>query len=108
MSVTPTRAAVRPWRTGMPERPDVPLPPRALPLLRGGRPLKRWRWVGCFGPDVMLCAAIARVGPLPTAWWAVWDREARTLAEHTLRRASGVDLAGNRVRVDDGPVSIDL
>ena len=28
-----------------------------MPVLRGGRPLKRWTWVGAFGPDVMLCAA---------------------------------------------------
>jgi len=24
---------------------------------------KSWTWVGGFGPDVMLCAAVARVGP---------------------------------------------
>jgi hypothetical protein len=96
------------WRTGMPGRPDVPVPPQPMPLLRGGRPLKRWRWVGCFGPEVMLCAAVAHVGPAVSAWWAVWDREARTLAEHTLRRARAVDVSPGRVVVEDGPVAIDL
>jgi hypothetical protein len=39
---------------------------------------KRWRWLGAFGPDVMLCVATARVGLARTAWWAVWDgRELR-------------------------------
>ncbi|HET6548345.1 MAG TPA: DUF2804 family protein [Solirubrobacter sp.] len=34
---------------------------------------KSWRWVGAFGPDVMLCVASARVGLLRRSWWAVWD-----------------------------------
>jgi hypothetical protein len=58
-----------------------------MPLLRDGRPLKRWTWVGAFGPDVMLCAARAWVGPVPVSWWAVWDR--RTLAERFVRRTAG-------------------
>ena len=92
----------------MPDRPDLPLPPRPMPLLRGGRPLKRWRWVGAFGPDVMLCAAVAHVGPLATSWWAVWDREVRTLAEHTQRRAGAVELSDDHIHVEDGPVTMDL
>lgn len=63
----------RPWRGPGPGRPDVPLPPAELPLLRGGRPLKQWTYVGAFGPDVMLCAARARIGGVPVAWWALWD-----------------------------------
>ncbi len=99
---------VTPWRTGLPDRPAVPLPPRPMPLLRGGRPLKRWRWVGAFGEDLMLCAAAARVGPAPVWWWAVWDRRTRTLAEHTARRAGAVTLAGSRVAIADGPVTAEL
>ena len=34
---------------------------------------KSWRWIGAFGPDVMLCVAQARVGVLRRSWWAVWD-----------------------------------
>ena len=33
---------------------------------------KAWTWVGAFGPELMLCAASARVGPVRTAWWAIW------------------------------------
>ena len=97
-----------PWRTGMPARPLVPLPPGPMPLLRGGRPLKRWRYLGCYGPDVMLCAAVAHVGPLPLAWYAVWDREQRTLVDHTLRRPRGVTVESGRVQIADGPVTLEL
>ncbi len=66
-----------------------------MPMLRGTRPLKRWTWVGAFGRDVMLCAAVARIGPLATSWWAVWD--GRSLREETVRRA--LDVTAARVRV---------
>ena len=46
----------------------------------------------------MLCAAVAHVGPVPLACWAVWDREQRTLAEHTLRRPRGVTVEPGRRR----------
>jgi hypothetical protein len=48
-----------------------------MPLLRGGRPLKRWSYVGAYGPDLMLCAARGRIGVVPFSWWAVWDGELR-------------------------------
>jgi hypothetical protein len=71
----------------------VPLPPQRMPLLRGGRPLKTWTYVGAYGPDVMLCAARGRIGALPFAWWAVWD--GRRLIEG--RR--GVAVTADRVAV---------
>lgn len=97
-----------PWRTGAGPRPEVPLPPAPMPLVRGGRPLKRWRWVGVFAEELMLCAAAARIGPAPVWWWAVWDRGSRTLAEHTVRRPGAVRFEGSRILVDDGPVRMDL
>jgi hypothetical protein len=57
---------------------------------------------------VMLCAAVARIGPVPLAWWAVWDRGSRTLAESTVRGKGPVRFEAGRVRVDDGPARIDL
>lgn len=75
-----------PWRTGMEDRPEVDFD---RPLERG-RPLKRWRWIGVFAEDVWLCAASARIGPLPVSWWAVWDRRTRTLTERTVRRPMAV------------------
>ena len=101
---------LRPWRTGAsaPRPSGLPLPPQRMPLLRGGRPLKRWHYVGCFTEDVLLCAAVARIGPLRISWWAVWDREQRTLAEHTARGRPVVRFEGDRVLVEDGPVELDL
>lgn len=99
---------LEPWRTGLPGRPAVPVPPAAMPLWRARRPLKRWRWLGCFDDDVLLCAAIAHVGPVPVSWWAVWDRERRTLMERTVRRYGPVKLGPGRVTAADGPVTIDL
>jgi Protein of unknown function (DUF2804) len=65
----------RSWRGPGPGRPALPLPPDRMPLVRGGRPLKRWRYVGAYGPELMLCAARGRIGVVPFSWWAVWDGE---------------------------------
>jgi hypothetical protein len=65
--------------------------------LKGGRPLKRWRYVGVFGEELMACFGIVRIGPLPQAFWAVLDGE--TLRERTRFRPGAVDLADGVVRV---------
>ncbi len=84
---------------------DRPLPPQHMPLLRGGRPLKRWRWVGAFSADAMACAARVSIGGLPVAWWAVWDGERLREGTRGVRvgpgraEAPGVDL---RVEERDG------
>ena len=70
----------RAWRGPADDRPTVPLPPGRMPLVRGGRPLKRWTYVGAFGPELMLCAAAVRIGLVPISWWAVWDRVSGRLA----------------------------
>ena len=58
---------------------------------------KAWTWVGGFGPELMLCAATARIGPMRTSWWAVWDGE--RLHERTYRRTGPVAATPERVRV---------
>ena len=100
-----------PWRNSGPERPDVPLPPDRMPLVRGGRPLKRWTYVGAYGPELMVCAASARIGVIPIAWWAIWDRVSRRLTQghHSVRMAPGrVTVAGRfDLVVGDGrPVEV--
>lgn len=59
------------------------LPPRRMAPMRAGRPLKRWRWVGVFRPDVMLCMGNARVAGIRQRWWAV------ALPDGTLVEGSG-------------------
>jgi hypothetical protein len=93
-----------PWRTGMPDRPAAPLD---RPF-RDGRVRKRWRWIGAFSDELMLCAAVARIGPARLSWWAVWDREQQTLTELTRRRAHTVQLSADTVAVSDGLVRMDL
>jgi hypothetical protein len=81
-----------------------------MPTFRGGRPLKRWRYVGVFCDELMLCAAAVRVGPARQTFWAVLTRKDRDLREqtYTLRRRDSVDLSPGRLRVRDGPVQLDL
>jgi len=101
-----------PYRGDGSERPaGVVVPPARMPLFRAGRMLKRWRYVGLYGPEIMLCAGSAHVGPTWQVWWALWDRQARHLDEQTRqlvgRRHVQVERAG-RLHVADGDVSIDL
>ena len=81
------------------------LPPRRA--WRGARPLKRWRYVGVYGPELMLCVGQASVGGLPQRWWAVALPDG-TLHERTTVGRGGVRLEGSRVRVQTRHVGIDL
>src|SRR5215203_2219300 len=49
----------------------LPLPPERMASVRAGRPLKRWRYLGVYRPDLMLCVGDARVAGVPRRWWAV-------------------------------------
>jgi hypothetical protein len=89
----------------------VPLPPLRMPAWHGSRPLKRWRYVGVYGPQLMLCVGAARVGPGRQSFWAVWDRATQRLRERTRRSGGGVKLGMDRpgrVLVLDDGVEIDL
>lgn len=86
---------------------ELPLPPATLPAWRGRRPLKRWRYVGIYTPELMLCVGDAKIGPVPQRWWAV-ALPGGELRERTTFGAGGVELAGPRVRVEAPGVSIDL
>ena len=85
--------------------PASSCPPARMPLFRAGRMLKRWRYVGLYGPEIMLCVGSAHIGPTWQVWWAVWDRRARRLDERTRqscgRRRVEAERAG-RLHVDDG------
>jgi len=102
------------WDAGrQPDGVPVAIPPARMPVLRGGRPLKRWRYVAAFCDELMLCAAIADVGPARSSWWAVWDRRMHELHERT-RIAPGPALVrfgdGGHVRVRErgGALAIDI
>ncbi len=77
-----------------------------MPSHDGLRPLKAWRYVGVYGPELMVCAALVRIGPARQSFWALWDR--RRLLERTRFRPGGVYLSRGRLELHDGPVHLEL
>jgi hypothetical protein len=78
-----------------------------MPISRGRRPLKRWRYVGVYTPDLMLCVGDARIGAAPQRWWAVALPDG-SLHERTTVRRGGVRISGSTVGVRAPDVEIDL
>jgi hypothetical protein len=78
-----------------------------MPARQGARPLKRWRYVGLFGPELMLCVGDARVGPLPLRWWAVALPDG-SLFERTTPGRGGIALGQGHVEVEAPGVRIAL
>ncbi len=77
-----------------------------MPLARGGRPLKRWRYVAIFCEELMACAASVQVGPARQTFWAVLPRgdwDSAELCERTrlLPRRGAVALRPGRMVVED-------
>ncbi len=89
MEATSWLAAGLPWRGPGPGRPDLPLPPDPMPLRRGGRWRKRWRYLGAYCDELLLCAARVQVGKLGQTFWAIWDRERGEMWERTRLRLPG-------------------
>jgi hypothetical protein len=85
----------------------LPLPPERMPLLRGTRPLKRWRYLGVFCAELMLCAGDARIGPLRQRWWAIATPDG-ALRQRTSARRGGLVLAPGRLSLDSGEVRIEI
>ncbi|HYP47935.1 MAG TPA: DUF2804 family protein [Thermoleophilaceae bacterium] len=100
MAPTPVRG------TGV-RRLDLPLPPGRMPFLRRRRPLPRWRYVGVYGPELMLCVGDARVAGMPQRWWALALSDG-ALHERTSAGGGGVELSPGLVRVESPGVSIEL
>jgi Protein of unknown function (DUF2804) len=82
---------------------DLPLPPARMPAFRARRPLKRWRYVAVYGPELMLCVGDARIAGMPQRWWAVALPDG-TLHERTTARG----LGAGRALVADGGTRIEL
>jgi hypothetical protein len=78
------------------------LPPGRMWPLRRGRPLKRWRYVGVYRADLMLCVGSAQVAGLPRRWWAVALPDGRLI-----EGSRGVRLGRGRVEAG-GAISLDL
>jgi hypothetical protein len=100
-------ASLLPARGAAVRRLGLTLPPERMAPLRRGRPLKRWRYVGVFGPELMLCVGDARVAGIPQRWWAVAEPDG-TLHERTTTGRGGVRVGTGRVSVRRPGVSIEL
>ena len=92
-----------PWRG--PANPPIEVD--RLPLFRGLRPLKKWRYLGVYGADVQMCVGIARIGGGYQAFWAVDNRTTGAFRERaamwpivhfdeTSARFDGVDVTYRR------------
>jgi hypothetical protein len=81
-----------------------------MPLRWGGAMRKRWRYVGLYGPQVMLCAARVQIGPFSQAFWAVWDRDESRRFAHTRMRPGGreLEMNGAEIELRAGEVSASL
>jgi hypothetical protein len=98
-----------PYRGDGSDRPaGLALPPGPMPRRVGSRLLKRWRYAGVYGPELMLCAGTVRIAGVPQGFWAVWDRGAQRLWERTVLRRGRVELPDGELRVADREVSLDL
>lgn len=73
-----------------------------MPLRRDGQNRKRWRYIGVFTPELMLCAARAEVGPLGQSFWVMWDRE-----DHRHDAHASLRPGSREVRMDGSEVEID-
>jgi len=81
-----------------------------MALFRGLRPLKKWRYLGVYGPDVQMCVGIARIGGAFQAFWAVHNRTTDAFRDraalwpighfdHNSARFDGVDVLYERAGV---------
>jgi Protein of unknown function (DUF2804) len=85
-----------------------------MPRRSGTRPLKRWRYVGAYGPDLQLCVGDAHIGPLRQRFWALATPDGRIRERTALVGSGGARIDGAevaidgpsvraRLRVEDGP-----
>lgn len=86
----------------------ISLPPAAMPPHHNGRPLKAWRYVGVFGPGIMMCLTQVRIGRGRQTFWAVWDRQEGRLYERTRLGSREVRLWTGGARLADRSVRVDL
>lgn len=86
----------------------LPLPPAPMPSHWHGRPLKAWRYVGVYGPEIMLCLAHVRIGRARQTFWAIWDRDRGSLYERTRLGNRGVRLWVGGAWLHDRSVRLEL
>jgi hypothetical protein len=91
------------------DRPsNIPLPPTPMPLFRGGRLRKQWRYLSVWSRELSLCVGRAAVGPARQEFWAVWDRAQQQFHDRTHMIPRTVQFSPGRVVVRDGNIHMHL
>ena len=86
----------------------LPLPPSPMPSHHRGRPLKAWRYIGVYGPELMLCLAQVRIGRARQSFWAVWDRVGQRLYERSQLGPGGIALQTGSAQLRHEGLSVDV
>jgi len=71
-----------------------------MPMFRDRRPLKRWRYVGAYGPELMLCVGDVRIGPLRQRFWVLATPDGRIRERTALVGSGGVAADGSELAID--------
>jgi hypothetical protein len=71
-----------------------------MPLFRDRRPLKRWRYIAAYAPDLMICVGDAHIGPLRQRFWAAVTPGAPVLDRTATFGSGGLRIDGSSVSVD--------
>ena len=115
-----TSESISPLPTAVTSGDGRPLP-GSSGLFDGMRPLKRWRYVGIFGEQLMACAARVQIGPAHQSFWALHLPGQGTMRERTRMRPRdeeveliegaaepGGTLRPGHLRIHDRGVELDL
>lgn len=70
--------------------------------------MKAWRYVGVFGPELMLCVGQVRIARARQTFWAVWDRANQRLYERTVIGHGGLTLATGYAHFADKDIAFEL
>lgn len=90
------------------ELASLPLPPHTMPSHQGTRALKAWRYVGVYGPEMMLCLAQVRIGRARQSFWAVWDRRGQRLYQRSVLGHGGVRFELGRAELLERGLSVGI
>lgn len=71
-----------------------------MPAWSDRRPLKRWRYVGAYSPELMLCVGDARIGPLRQRFWALATPDGRLRERTAMVGSGGVAIRGSELAID--------
>lgn len=76
----------------------------SLPLFEQRQLRKRWRYIGLFADELMLCAARAQVGPMAQSFWVLLDRRSGQQWSHVALLPGGREVLMDGPRLEiDGP-----